>query len=47
MDADLIGIPLRVTVGRTAKEGIVEVQERRGGEVREMTFAEAIEYAKN
>ena len=47
MDADLIGIPLRVTVGRKAKEGIVEVKERRGGEVREMTFAEAIEYAKN
>ena len=40
-------MPLRVTVGRKAKEGIVEVKERRGGEVREMTFAEAIEYAKN
>ncbi len=32
-DADLIGIPLRVTVGaRALKEGQVELQQRRGGE---------------
>ncbi len=47
MDADLIGLPLRVTVGRKAKEGIVEVRDRKTGEVREMTFAEAVEFAKN
>ena len=46
MDADLIGLPVRVTVGRRAKDGIVEVKERRGGEVREMTFEEAIAFAK-
>lgn len=34
-DADLIGIPVRVTVGeRNLKEGLVELKERRGGEVR-------------
>ena len=44
--ADLIGLPVRVTVGRRAKDGIVEVKERRGGEVREMTFEEAIAFAK-
>jgi prolyl-tRNA synthetase len=32
-DADLIGIPLRVTVGaRLAKDGVVEVRERRTGQ---------------
>ena len=32
-DAELIGIPLRVTVGgRGVKDGILELQERRGGE---------------
>ncbi len=32
-DADLLGIPLRVTVGaRGLKDGVLELQERRGGE---------------
>ena len=41
-DADLIGIPLRVTVGRKAAEGIVEYKERASGAVAEMTAEEAV-----
>ncbi len=33
-DADLIGLPFRVTVGKTLeKEGLIEIRERRSGEV--------------
>jgi prolyl-tRNA synthetase len=32
-DADLLGLPLRITVGsRAVKEGVVEVRRRRTGE---------------
>lgn len=48
-DADLLGIPFRVTVGKKAEDGIVEFKERRGGEVHEIemgriaeTVAEAV-----
>ena len=41
-DADLIGIPLRVPVGRKAAEGKVEFKHRIGGEVTELTPDEAI-----
>jgi len=41
-DADLIGIPLRVTVGRKASEGIVEYKERAAGEVIELTVEEVV-----
>jgi prolyl-tRNA synthetase len=41
-DADLIGIPLRVTVGaRGLKEGALELQERRSGERTMLPVAEA------
>ncbi len=41
-DADLIGIPLRLTVGaRGLKENAVELQERAGGERRMLSLAEA------
>jgi len=41
-DADLIGIPLRVTVGsRGLKEGAFELQARRGGERSDLPVAEA------
>jgi prolyl-tRNA synthetase len=41
-DADLIGIPLRVTVGaRGLKEGALELQERRSGERTMLPIAEA------
>jgi prolyl-tRNA synthetase len=40
-DADLIGIPLRVTVGKkTAEDGAVDVRERKGGEERRVPLAE-------
>jgi len=41
-DADLIGIPLRVTVGRKAVSGIVEYKERASGAVTEFTADEAV-----
>ena len=41
-DADLIGIPVRITVGRKAAEGKVEYKLRAGSEVIEMTAEEAI-----
>ena len=41
-DADLLGMPLRVTVGaRALKEGGVELQERRSGERRVLPLGEA------
>ena len=46
-DADLLGIPVRITVGKKAAEGIVEYKLRRGGDVKELlaqdAAAEAIE----
>ena len=44
-DSELIGIPVRITVGRRAAENIVEVKYRAGGDVVEMTTEEAIEAA--
>ena len=45
-DADLIGIPLRITVGRRANEGIVEVKYRADGKTEEITAEAAIEAVK-
>ncbi|HET7578470.1 MAG TPA: proline--tRNA ligase [Bacillales bacterium] len=39
-DSDLIGLPIRVTVGKKASEGIVEVKMRKTGEMREVELAE-------
>ncbi|MEJ9231089.1 proline--tRNA ligase [Peribacillus butanolivorans] len=39
-DSDLIGLPVRVTVGKKASEGIVEVKIRKTGEVLEIERAE-------
>jgi prolyl-tRNA synthetase len=41
-DSELVGIPMRITVGRKAKDGLVEFKERRGGVAVEMTPAEAV-----
>lgn len=41
-DADLLGIPLRITVGKRASEGIVEYKLRREQEKEEKTANEAI-----
>jgi prolyl-tRNA synthetase len=41
-DADLLGVPFRVTVGKKGlAEGIVELKERRGGEVKKVPIADA------
>lgn len=42
-DAELIGIPLRITVGKKAGDGIVEFKVRKDGELTELTAKEAIE----
>ena len=41
-DADLIGIPIRITVGKLAGEGIVEYKRRRDADKREIGVEEAI-----
>ncbi len=45
-DADLLGIPLRITVGRGAANGVVEYKMRRDAEKTELSIDEAIENAK-
>jgi prolyl-tRNA synthetase len=42
-DADLIGFPFRITVGKTITEGNVEFVERSNGEKVPMTPQEAVE----
>jgi prolyl-tRNA synthetase len=42
-DSDLIGIPLRVTVGKRASEGVVEVKVRKTGETFDVPVGELIE----
>ncbi len=43
-DADLLGIPFRVTVGkRFASGGLVEIRERASGKITELALAEAVE----
>lgn len=42
-DSDLIGLPIRITVGKKAAEGIVEVKVRKTGEMQEVHKDELIE----
>jgi len=42
-DADLIGIPIRITVGRTIKEGMVEVKHRKSSEAIKVPIDEVYE----
>lgn len=44
-DADLLGMPIRITVGRGAADGIVEYKLRRDAEKTEMTVEESIKKA--
>ena len=44
-DADLLGFPIRITVGKRAGEGFVEYKLRRDSEKSELSVAEAIETA--
>ncbi len=46
-DADLIGIPVRITVGKKASEGIVEFKERSKSDVEEIKEEEVIKRVKN
>lgn len=41
-DADLIGIPVRIVIGKKCGEGIVEYKERRNSETMEKTVDEAV-----
>lgn len=45
-DSELIGIPYRITVGKKAPEGIVEIKKRGSDEVKELSVDEAIEFLK-
>ena len=44
-DADLIGIPIQITIGKRAPEGIVEYKLRRGGEKVELSVEDAVKEA--
>ena len=44
-DADLLGIPVRITIGKRAPEGIVEYKLRREEDKKELTVDEAIKEA--
>ena len=47
-DADLIGIPLRLTLSsKTMKEKAVEVKVRRTGEIRMIPLDQAFSWVKN
>ncbi|WP_243680846.1 His/Gly/Thr/Pro-type tRNA ligase C-terminal domain-containing protein [Lacticaseibacillus manihotivorans] len=41
-DSDLIGLPIRITVGKKAEDGIVELKLRKTGETLEVKQAELI-----
>lgn len=45
-DSDLIGLPIRITVGKRADEGIVEVKIRKTGESAEVSVNELSEFIK-
>jgi prolyl-tRNA synthetase len=40
-DADLVGVPLRITIGKKLAEGLIELKHRGSGEGETMTPAEA------
>lgn len=45
-DADLIGLPVRVVIGKNAAEGIVEVKRRDTGESEDVHVDDLVDYAK-
>lgn len=45
-DADLIGLPVRVVIGKNASEGIVEVKRRDTGESEDVHVDDLVDYAK-
>lgn len=46
-DADLIGIPIRIVIGKKAAEGLVEYKNRKDSKVVELTINQAIEVVKH
>ncbi|MDZ4802734.1 MAG: proline--tRNA ligase [Bryobacteraceae bacterium] len=46
-DADLVGIPWRITVGKKAANGVVEVVERRTRTMTEVPVEEAVEFVRS
>ena len=45
-DMDLIGIPIRIVVGKRAIENVVELKRRDSDEIFEINFEKVIEYIK-
>ena len=45
-DADLVGLPIRVTVGRGVSEGMVEVKVRQTGETAEVALANVVSFVQ-
>jgi prolyl-tRNA synthetase len=45
-DADLIGLPLRITVSDKAQEGVVEVRVRRTGETHEVKLDQLVPFVQ-
>ncbi|MBF7018858.1 proline--tRNA ligase [Staphylococcus sp. 18_1_E_LY] len=45
-DADLIGLPVRVVIGKNAAEGIVEVKRRDSGESEDVNIDDLVDYVK-
>ena len=45
-DADLVGIPIRITVGKKVTEGTVEVVFRKTREVRDVSITTIVEYLR-
>ena len=45
-DMDLIGIPIRITIGKKLNEGIVELKFRESGEVKEINKDELVSKIK-
>lgn len=46
-DMDLIGIPVRITVGKKSSESIVEVKLRTESNFKEMSISDAVNFVKN
>lgn len=46
-ESDLFGFPLRIIVGKKAESGIVEIKERRTGDITELPVAEILNFVQN
>ena len=45
-DADLIGFPLKIVVGKGAADGIVEMKDRKTGDSTEVKVEDVLQYVK-